>query len=703
MKRINTLNNYMKDTHNEVNLSQSNIIVEKVGLYVRISEQDRVKLTKAQLSKSIENQLAMLKTECKERGWVIADIYCDEDISGADQTRPEFNRLLKDCEEGKINVVLCKSQDRFARDMEMIEKYVHNKFIEWGVRFVTIIDHADTDIKENKKNRQITGLTNEWYLEDLSNNIKTTFNAKRKNGDFVGSFAPYGYTKERDLKNALHLVIDPIPAEIIKRIFKEYAEGSSCRAIARGLNEDKIPSPSEYKWGSGKHINTPVKIVTDKIFKNSGGYIIKSSFFNEKNKIGTEIKQICKFRVTNKDFEKDCKLYIHKTNASSIYYITKEIEDDEMIDIMNDTRKWIKVQEKDEIPISASYIYCKYKVNKKYEELSTLFELQIKSNKYQNNISIETYAFIDNEKMNCFDIISRHISLWGKGTLIRILENPVYIGTLVQGKTTTVSYKNHTKIKLPESEWKVVKNAHDPIIDDEIWMKVLNRRGKKLRSSKPELVNCFSGILKCSYCGRTFVATKCGRSGDKNQKSYYVCSDRTTHFKNCINSAQLRKDQLETYALMEINKMIKKYKDDEEIKKIYDELITNKQEFNTKIDALNKEKTNLLKRKEKNQSYIKNLFESKVNGMIDTDEYFSFKNEYKEDINKIDERIKIIENEKELILLKRNELKTRKSIFRKYDTINELTYEIVHDFISEIKIGVKAKNGERTIEFLWNF
>ena len=89
--------------------------------------------------------------------------------------------------------------------------------------------------------------------------------------------------------------------------------------------------------------------------------------------------------------------------------------------------------------------------------------------------------------------------------------------------------------------------------------------------------------------------------------------------------------------------------------------------------------------------------------MIDTDEYFSFKNEYKEDINKIDERIKIIENEKELILLKRNELKTRKSIFRKYDTINELTYEIVHDFISEIKIGVKAKNGERTIEFLWNF
>ena len=71
---------------------------ERVGLYVRISEQDRKKLTKSQLSKSIENQIAMLKDEAKERDWKIIDIYCDEDISGADQTRTEFNRMLKDCE-----------------------------------------------------------------------------------------------------------------------------------------------------------------------------------------------------------------------------------------------------------------------------------------------------------------------------------------------------------------------------------------------------------------------------------------------------------------------------------------------------------------------------------------------------------------------------------------------------------------------------
>lgn len=62
---------------------------EKAGLYVRISEQDKVKLTNAQLSKSIENQLKMLKAECMERNWIIVDVYCDEDISGADKTRPE--------------------------------------------------------------------------------------------------------------------------------------------------------------------------------------------------------------------------------------------------------------------------------------------------------------------------------------------------------------------------------------------------------------------------------------------------------------------------------------------------------------------------------------------------------------------------------------------------------------------------------------
>ena len=115
-----------------------------------------------------------------EQDWEVVDIYSDDDYSGAGVERPDFNRLINDCESGRINIVLCKTQSRFSRDMEVIEKYLHNKFIEWNVRFIGLADNADTANTGNKKSRQINGLVNEWYLEDVSNNIRSAFNSKMK-------------------------------------------------------------------------------------------------------------------------------------------------------------------------------------------------------------------------------------------------------------------------------------------------------------------------------------------------------------------------------------------------------------------------------------------------------------------------------------------------------------------------------------------
>ena len=672
--------------------------VERAGLYVRISEQDKVKLTKAQLSKSIENQLKMLKAECMERNWIIVDVYCDEDISGADKTRPEFNRMLKDCENGKINVVLCKSQDRFARDIEIIEKYIHDKFIEWGVRFVTIVDHADSNDQSNKKNRQITGLTNEWYLEDLSNNIKKTFNTKRKCGDFVGSFAPYGYLKQRDMNNVIHLIIDPIASEIVKRIYNDYINGLGLRTIAKGLNDDKILSPSEYKWNNGEYINIPTKKYENTVLSKSGGYIIKCSYFNENLKSGTTINHICKIDCDN-NLINNIELKLHKSNSLNIYYITENMEEAEILNSFN-TDIWVKVDTV--IPSNVKYIWCCYKVEKKYEELFTSFELNIEKNQDRSIIDLENFAYINSEKIYCFKKEIRYRSLWTKRTIENILFNPVYIGTLVQGKTTTVSYKNHTKIDLPKDKWHIVKNAHDPIIDIDTWTKVQDRKNKRLRCSQNKTVNNFSGILKCAYCGKTFISTKCGRSNDKNQVSYYVCTDRSTKFSNCINNKQIRKDELETITINEINKLITTYRDNEKIEELYNLCKLNDENYKSKLDALELEKKELLKSKLKNEKYSKELYESKLNGLIDTEEYFVFKNQYKEEIEKINERLFIIDNEINLIYEKRNKIKNKDSIIKKYNKIESLSYEIVHEFISEIKIGIK-ENNKRKIEFLWNF
>lgn len=220
-----------------------------VGIYNRLSEEDRDKLSKEDESRSIQNQKSMLIAYAINQGWEIYNIYSDDDYKGSDRSRPAFNQLLKDAEAGKFNIVLCKSQARFTRELEMVEKVIHGLFLEWGIRFVGYADNADTANKGNKKSRQINGLVNEWYLEDLSDNIKTVLTDHRKKGMHIGSFALYGYQKDPEQKG--HLIVDPEAAGVVKKVFELYAGGMGRTAIARYLNENNIPNPTEYKRQKG--------------------------------------------------------------------------------------------------------------------------------------------------------------------------------------------------------------------------------------------------------------------------------------------------------------------------------------------------------------------------------------------------------------------------------------------------------------------
>ncbi len=134
----------------------------RVAIYLRLSIEDKDKLNRTDDSESIKNQRHMLMEVVNNNpSYKLVGEYCDEDLSGAGTFRPEFERLIKDCENGKIDIVLCKSQSRFSRDMEIVERYINNKFKEWNVRFISLSDNADTENPGNKKSRQINGLVNE--------------------------------------------------------------------------------------------------------------------------------------------------------------------------------------------------------------------------------------------------------------------------------------------------------------------------------------------------------------------------------------------------------------------------------------------------------------------------------------------------------------------------------------------------------------
>lgn len=225
------------------------------AVYCRLSKEDLDKDTDKTLSESIKNQKAMLEAYALERGWDIYDFYIDEDYSGSDRDRPEFNRLIADSLLERFGIVLCKKQSRFARDIEYVEKYIHGLFTEKRIRFVAVLDSIDTGAagRSVRKASQINSLVDEWYLSDLSENIVSALTVKRKNAEFIGSWAPYGYRKDPCNKNSL--LIDPEAAEIVREIFERCREGFGIGRIARELNGKRIPNPLLYKQLKGEKIN----------------------------------------------------------------------------------------------------------------------------------------------------------------------------------------------------------------------------------------------------------------------------------------------------------------------------------------------------------------------------------------------------------------------------------------------------------------
>lgn len=199
----------------------------------------------------------MLIQYATEKNWDIYGIYSDDDYTGADRSRPEFNRLINDAKERKFDIILCKTQSRFTRELELVEKYIHGLFPIWGIRFVSIVDNADTANKGNKKSRQINGLVNEWYLEDMSENIKSVLTNKRKNGYHIGAFALYGYKKDPDKKG--HLIIDDEAAAVVREVFTLFSQGYGKTAIARMLNDRGVPNPTEYKRLHGLRYKEPTR------------------------------------------------------------------------------------------------------------------------------------------------------------------------------------------------------------------------------------------------------------------------------------------------------------------------------------------------------------------------------------------------------------------------------------------------------------
>lgn len=213
--------------------------VYRVAAYERLSKEDN----RMDESSSIESQKMIIESYAKYENLNILKHYSDDGYTGSNFKRPEFEQLINDIEEGLINCVIVKDLSRLGRELYETGTYIEEYFLSKNVRFIAINDGYDSLIGDSMLGIRLS--VNDLYLRDTSKKIRSSFDAKRKKGDYIGSFPKFGYIK--DPNDSKKLALDDYAAPIVLQMFMWIDEGYGTSKVARILTEMKIPIPSIYK------------------------------------------------------------------------------------------------------------------------------------------------------------------------------------------------------------------------------------------------------------------------------------------------------------------------------------------------------------------------------------------------------------------------------------------------------------------------
>lgn len=431
-------------------MSKKQIDVYRTGIYLRLSQGDEdIEGLEKKESNSISNQKLLLEGFIDAHDDLkLVDIFIDDGYSGSNFDRPEFQRMMTSMKAGKLDCIIVKDLSRLARERIGADELIQKTFKKYNVRFIAVSEGYDSLTASSSETHTIIpfkNLLNEQYNGDTSIKVRTSQGILRRNGLFIGAFAPYGYQKAEDNKN--HLVPDPYAAGVVQGIFAKKLSGMSASGIARILNKNGVLAPSEYKAKCGEKYSTS--------FKGAGQ------------------------------------------------------------------------------------------------------------------------------------------SKWSAQTVSRILKNVVYIGTLAQGKRTTVSHKVKKEIAVPECDWVVVENAHEAIISrmDFDAVQVLMSRDTIAVAGKNESY-MYAGILYCGDCGSSMVHRKESYKG--REYINYICSNYNRNGKDACRRHCIREEDLNQIVLGELQGYINSMCDCEKVLAHLDELNVNYDEavaHDKEIVALKQELT----------------------------------------------------------------------------------------------------------------
>ena len=277
-------------------LEQIEKTMYNVAIYIRLSKEDVDRGYDE--SESIKNQRTLLTEYVQKLGWKyqLIDTYIDQGFTGTNFNRPDFQRMIRDIENGNVNMVVTKDLSRLGRDYIETGEYIEKWFPENNVRYVSVTDGIDTFEASNGNNdiAPFKSILNDMYSKDLSKKIRTALHTMQKQGKWVGGKTAIGYIKDPNDRNKL--IICESEAEIVKTIFNMALAGNQVGVIRDYLNANNIPTAnqSRYNKDSFWENKTIKNILRNKVYIGTTQQNKRSriSYKNRKLRLNPEKKWI---------------------------------------------------------------------------------------------------------------------------------------------------------------------------------------------------------------------------------------------------------------------------------------------------------------------------------------------------------------------------------------------------------------------------
>lgn len=514
-----------------------------VGIYCRLSRDDNNGNLE---SMSIANQRQVLMDYVAEKGWKLVECYVDDGFSGTNFDRPNFKRMIRDAEGGKIDCIITKDLSRLGRNYVQTGYYTEEYFPEHNIRFIAINDGIDT-MKEDNDIAAFHNVLNEFYPKQVSKKVRQVKKKSAEQGKFMGSQAPFGYQKSPQDKHIL--VIDEEAAVIVRRLFSEFADGNSARMIADKLNVEHVNSPRFYHY----------------------------------------------------------------------------------------------------------------------------------------------------EKMGRTNPLTEEKNVWGSATVLQLLRNQVYIGNMVQGKRQVVSFKTKKRRVIDPSDWIVVENTHEAIIERDLWDKVQLRlaTNKRVKSYRKERVGLFAGLIKCADCGSPLAFNV--KKLKNGEKGIYRCSKYNNNGAKACSNHYVEEDYISEFVLNDIRTYACLATTEKH--KLAEKLISAMRNNNIKETSSLKSRIRTIeKRLEEIKSRIKSLYEDKCNGIIPETVFIGLMNDFSTEQTELEEKLLRFKTELNSFQETTAEINDWINLISQYTDIKILTREIVFGLIKSITVSERKKLYDRQLQ-----